>query len=133
LVALATIIVGISALTGNGNAETIGVVAFMLVLSAVQLWTANGLRRLQHWARIPSGILSGFGLLGFPIGTLINGYILYLLFSEKGKMVFSPAYQEVIRQTPQIKYKTSIVVWIFLGLILLLLGVGVVASVVSRH
>lgn len=44
-------------------------------------------------------------------------------------MVFSPYYKEIISQTPHIKYKTSIVVWIFLGLLLALLGLGIVGAI----
>jgi hypothetical protein len=80
---------------------------------------------LRKWARIPTGILSGLGLLGFPLGTLINGYILYLIFSQKGKTVFSEEYQAVIEQTPHIKYRTSILVWILLGLVLLVIGIAI--------
>jgi hypothetical protein len=113
-----------SSARGVSNA---GVGVLFLGLGAVQIWTGLGLRRLQPWARVPSGILSGLGLLGFPIGTLINGYILYLLFSKKGTMVFSEDYKRIIEETPHIKYRTSIVVWICLGLLLLLIGVGLIA------
>ena len=88
-----------------------------------------GLRQLRPWTRIPVGILSGIGLLGVPVGTLINGYILYLMFSEKGSRVFAPEYQEIIRQTPHIKHQTSIIVKIFLVLLLVLLGLIVLASI----
>src|SRR4030095_8127226 len=98
-----------------------------------QLWVGTGLRRLRRWARIPTGILSGIGLLGFPIGTIINGYILYLIFSQKGKVVFSDEYRAVIEQTPHIKYRTSIVVWIVLGLLLLLIAAGIIAAVIGGH
>ena len=77
-------------------------------------------------------VLSAIGLLGFPIGTLISAYFLYLLVSEKGKVVFSDEYKEVIRKTPHIRYKTSIVVWIFLGLLLLLIGLGLVGLLFGR-
>jgi hypothetical protein len=105
---------------------------FFLVLGGLQGWVGFGLRRLRPWARIPSGILAGIGLLGFPVGTLINAYILYLLFSKKGTMVFSEDYQEVMRQTPHIKYRTSIVVWVVLGLLLLLIGFVIVAALSTR-
>jgi hypothetical protein len=98
----------------------------LVCLAGFQFATGLALRRLKRWARIVAGIFSGVGLLGFPLGTIINGFILYLLFSKKGKMVFSPEYQEVIAQTPHIKYRTSIVVWIALGILLLLVLLGVV-------
>jgi hypothetical protein len=83
-------------------------------------------RRLKPWARIGSGILSGIGLLGFPIGTIINGYILYLLFSKKGSMVFSDEYKRVIQQTPHIKYRTSVIILVALGLLLFLMMLAMV-------
>ena len=42
-------------------------------------------------------------------------------------MVFSPEYQAVIAQTPHIRYRTSKVVWILLGLVLLIIVFGLVA------
>jgi hypothetical protein len=100
----------------------------LLALGAGHFWVGTGLRRLRKWARIPTGILSGIGLLGIPIGTIINAYILYLVFSRKGTMVFSDEYQEVIRQTPHIKYRTSIIVRIFLGLVLVVIALGLLAQ-----
>ena len=93
--------------------------------------TGLGLRRLRPWARIVAIVLSAIGLLGFPIGTLIAAYFLYILASQKGVYVFSDEYKQVILATPHIKYKTSIVVWIFLGLLLLLIGLGLIAGLVS--
>jgi disulfide bond formation protein DsbB len=109
------------------------IAALFIGLAALQIWAGIGLRKLRRWARIPSGILSGLGLLAFPLGTLINGYILYLLFSKKGAMVFSEEYRRAIEQTPHIKYRTSLVVWILLAFLLLLIGGGLVAFFVSRH
>jgi len=54
-------------------------------------------------------------LIGFPIGTLIHGYILYLYWGTKGRKVFSPEYKQIIAGTPHVKYKTSIIIWILLG------------------
>ena len=100
----------------------------LLTLGVGQILVGTGLRRLKRWARIPTGILSGLGLLGFPLGTLINGYILYLIFCQKGQTVFSDEYRAVIEQTPHIKYRTSIVVWILLGLVVFLIGFGLISA-----
>ena len=105
-----------------------------IAVAGVQIWTGIGLRRLKSWARIPAGVLSGLGLLAVPIGTLINGYILYLLFCKKGTMVFSEGYQRVIAETPHIKYRTSIVVWVLLGLLILLIAFAIFGVLMaSRH
>ena len=98
------------------------------VLGALSIVVGRGIRLLQPWARTTSVVLSVIGLLGFPIGTLINGYILYLLLAAKGKRIFEADYQAIRAATPQIKYRTSIGVWIALGLLMLLI-LGVVASI----
>ena len=102
-----------------------------LLLSVGQLVAAVGLRALKPWSRIPAAILAGIGLLGFPLGTLINGYVLYLLLSAKGTMVFSPQYQNVMAQTKHIKYKTSIIAWIFLGILVALILFGIIGGIAS--
>lgn len=117
----------------GGGFETALMPAVLLLIGAGQIWVGTGLRRLRKWARLPTGILSGFGLLGFPVGTLINGYILYLVFSQKGKMVFSDEYQAVIEQTPHLKYRTSLIIWILLGLVLLLVAAGLIAAIFARR
>ncbi len=101
---------------------------FYLAIGLLQGFTAVGLRRLQNWARIVAVVLSVVGLIGIPVGTLISAYFLYLLLSAKGKIVFSEQYRSVVEQTPHVKYKTSIVVWILLGLLVLLIAFGFLAA-----
>lgn len=122
----------LGASSGRDTAVSVIVGVIFLVFGTTQIWTAYGLRRLQSWARVPVGIMSGLGLLGFPLGTLINGYILYLVFSEKGGVVFSPDYRAVIAQTPHIKYKMSALVWILVGIIVLVLIGALVAVIGGR-
>ncbi|HSH15784.1 MAG TPA: GYF domain-containing protein [Verrucomicrobiae bacterium] len=117
---------------GPGGFEATVTGAVLVCLAGFQFATGLALRRLKRWARIVAGIFSGVGLLGFPLGTIINGFILYLLFSKKGKTVFSPEYQEVIAQTPHIKYRTSIIVWIVLGILVLIILLAVMGAFVSR-
>jgi uncharacterized membrane protein len=102
-----------------------------LTISIVQLWTAYGLRRLKPYSRISGSVIAGIGLLGFPLGTLICGYFLYLFLSAKGEFVFSQQYKEVIQQTPHIKYKTSLIVRILVGILLFFLLLGVIGIVIS--
>ena len=121
-------VAGIANLAGGKPAFGI----LLLVLGAGQLVAGWGVRALRPWARVLGCVLSGFGLLGFPIGTLINAYVLYLFLSKKGRTVFAPEYQEVIEATPHVKYRTSIVVWIFLALLVGLILLGVTMAFFKR-
>lgn len=123
---------GVWAMAQNGQQDAVfGLMAgvFITGLSLGQGFVGFGLRRLRAWTRIPVGILSGIGLLGFPLGTLINAYILYLIFSTKGSRVFAPEYLEIIQQTPHIKYQTSRIVKIFLLFLLVVIGVFILSAI----
>ena len=60
-------------------------------------------------------------------------YILYLLLSKEGTVVFSDHYKQVIAQTPHIQYKTSVIVWILLLLVLTLLGLAILATLFAQR
>jgi len=128
LAAAFLILAGTASLVARDGAGMLMGLVF-LCLGILQVWVGIGLRQLKSWARIPAAVLSGIGLLGFPLGTIINAYILYLVLCQKGRTVFSDDYKHVIEQTPHIKYKTSIIVWIFLGLLLLLIGLALLGFV----
>ena len=100
-----------------------------LVLGVSSIVVARGIRQLKSWARIASIVLSIIGLIGFPVGTLINGYILYLLCSAKGQRIFAADYADIVAATPHIKYRTSIVVWIVLALLVLFVAAVVLVAV----
>jgi hypothetical protein len=104
---------------------------FYLGLGILQGATAMGIRKLQNWARYVAVVFSVIGLLGFPIGTIISAYFLYLLLSQKGTMVFSDEYKEIIAATPHLKYKTSIIVIILLILLVVILVFGALALVLA--
>lgn len=121
----------------NGDGETASIIApmisvvFVLAIAGLQYWVGTGLRALRPPARTVAIIFSAIGLLGFPIGTLISAYFLYLLLSKKGEFVFSPEYAQVRAATPHIKYKTSIIVVIAVALLFLLLFLGVIGFFLS--
>jgi len=81
----------------------------------------RGLRKLSPSVRIPVYFLSLAGLAIFPLGTLINGYVLYRIAGKKGRLVFSADYREVIRRMPHIPCRTS-KAEVSVLLLLLLLG-----------
>ena len=126
LYVLGAVLIGLSAIfnlwvmfSGGGGATEASwaTIAFLAIISALQFQVGSGLRKLKKSSRAIGAILAGIGLLGFPIGTIISAYILYLLMSRKGTMVFSPEYQQVIAATPHIKYKSSKVMWWFLMIV----------------
>ena len=123
--------VGLALVTiASPTAEDRGILILLTVLygllAVLNYHLGQGLRRLDKKIRGLATFLSVLGLIAFPIGTLINGYFLYLLHSEKGKRVMTPEYQEVIAKTPHIKYKTP--VWLIV-LALLILGLVVFGMV----
>jgi hypothetical protein len=93
---------------------------------ALSLWIGYNLRHLRRPVIVPVTVASVLGLINFPFGTLINGYILYLLHSAKGKTVFSDEYRAAIAATKEMKYRTSLLAWIIAGVVavLILLAVG---------
>ncbi len=88
-----------------------------LGLGVLSVVTGRWMRQIDPRAVNPATILAVLGLLGFPIGTLISVYILYLLHSARGRMIFSERYAEIRAQTPDMRYRTSAVAWIVLGVL----------------
>jgi len=122
-------IAAVTSLAGvREGAISVMVMLLLLALGAGYFFAGWAVRALRPWGRIVGIVLAGFGLLGFPVGTLISAYILYLFLSKKGRTIYSPEYQDVIAATPHVKYKTSILVWIFLALLVALIAFGMLGS-----
>ena len=115
----------VEGIDSNQFGAGLSIAAICATVAAVFVLLGVGMRKLARWVRIPVGLLSVVGLLNFPFGTLINAYILYLVFGAKGNVVFSPEYQEVIRRTPHVKYKTSPVVVVLLVILLAFLAIAI--------
>lgn len=135
-VMIISLIVGVVNGTNGGDAtpDTIASVittVMLLAIAGLQYWVGMGLRTLQSPARVVAIIFSVIGLLGIPIGTLINGYFLYLLLGQKGTYVFSEEYARVRAATPHIKYKTSIWVLVGVALLVVVFVIGIVALVAT--
>ncbi|MEO2007389.1 MAG: hypothetical protein ABGX22_01755 [Pirellulaceae bacterium] len=107
-------------MAGSVGIVELGSWLFLAAVGALQLAVGIGLRGLKAWSRIPTIIFSALGLCAVPVGTLINGYILYLVASEKGATVMTEQYRQIVEQTPHIIYKTSAIVWFLLALIIML-------------
>jgi uncharacterized membrane protein (DUF2068 family) len=139
---------------GAANPERIGYVVgaalVYVVVSSLQLALGIGLRKLQTWARWTDVALISLSLIllviatagmavmgiypvviGYLIGSLIPGYMLYLLVSSKAATIFSPEYKAIIAQTPHIKYRTSLVLKIVLAILVAVIAVAIVAALVG--
>jgi hypothetical protein len=127
-------------------------VVFYLLATALNFALGYGLRSLKPWARwtetallsiqmvtLIIGVMGALALgipplmLGYLVMGLIVGYILYLLLSPKGSVVFSPAYKEIIARTPHIKYRTSLILKIVLVLFVSLIGMAIVGAILSSR
>ena len=88
------VISGSGQLSGDPEAAWItGVVGsilgiVLLILALPELLGGWGLLRRQSWSRILIIVLSIITVFGFPIGTLIGGYSLWVLFNEEAKREF---------------------------------------------
>jgi hypothetical protein len=105
--------------SNSSRAISVAVVGLVATggMSVLFLWNGFGLWRLRPSARWAGVILCVvFMIVGFPIGTIINGYILWLLVSRKGKVVFSDEYQRIIAETPHVKFRTPVYAWVILAL-----------------
>lgn len=116
---------------GNPQGPELLIVILFLAFIPLQFFTWWGLRKLKPWVKIPAGVISGIGILALGLGTIISIYFLYLLFCAKGRFILSPAYQEIMAQTPGMKYKTPLWNWIVLGVIVLLVIAGLVFAFFS--
>jgi hypothetical protein len=105
----------------------------LVLLSYIYFQLGRWFKALNSKAKTPGTIFAILGLLAFPLETLINGYILYLLNSKKGTIVFPDEYKQVIAATPEIKYKTPAAVWLLLGFIVVVVALGVIIIVANAE
>jgi hypothetical protein len=113
---LGAVIVVATAIYETGDPITMFGIGAVMVASGAVGW---GVTRLQRWARFPATALAVFGLLGFPFGTIINAYFLWLLWGTKGRRIFLEDYADIVDVTPEIQYRTSKIVWFFVALLVL--------------
>jgi hypothetical protein len=107
LVGLSTLALGVGAVAiitsathgGGGGQVAAGLtaVAFTALALIAIVWgvahvvVGVPLRRRRHWARLAALTLGSVDLLLLPYGTALGCYALWVLLSEKGKALFTPA------------------------------------------
>jgi hypothetical protein len=129
--AIVSLAIAIVAILVEGTVNDWFAVIFLVTIPIGGV-SGYGLRGLHSWVKIPAAIIGVIQLFSIGVGTIIGICTLYFVFSKKGKFILTPEYHEIIRQTPHVKYKTSWIVWVFLGLVLLLILLAVVGSVTTR-
>ncbi len=73
-----------------------------------------GIDRLQKWSRPVSFIAIMIATVFFIPVAPVSLYIMYLLFSDRGRVVFSDEYRAVVKQTPHIRPGRNGLLWILL-------------------
>ena len=81
----------------SGDAETAGIMALVAafvtvlfaLLSVPALVGGWGLLKRKPWGRMMVLIVSFLSLPGFPIGTLIGGYSIWVLLSDESRQIIS--------------------------------------------
>jgi hypothetical protein len=101
-------------------------------LPILLVWLGIKLRQLRWFASILAGVLAVLGLTLYPVGTVINLLILFFLFSKKGRFVVTPKYHDIIRATPHLRYRTSIVTWILLAILIALIVLAIFAALTAH-
>lgn len=112
----------ISATTSGGYPWLAPVI---VVLGVANGWAGWHVRRLDPRGRLPAAGLTALGIFGFPVGTIISAYFLYLLLSKKGAFVFSPEYKAIIEAAPDVKPRTP---WVAI-IVLFLFIVAILAAI----
>lgn len=115
-------------LAGSEPAYSPLVLISVLAFGGLYFWIGRGLRRLDGRVRVVAIVFSAFGLLGFPIGTAISAYFIYLLASAKGKQVMSEEYQAIVAATPHIRYRSP---WLIVALGVVALFIVVLLMIFS--
>lgn len=128
-----TVLIAMSAGPGRTTSALLPVLGpTYVVVGVLTLTVAYGLRTLRPWARLISIVFACIGLLGFPVGTLINIYVLWLLLSKKGRRIFEDDYPAIVAATPDVKYRTSMILWIILGILLLAIVAAIMIPTLNR-
>ncbi len=133
-----------------GPYQRAGAILYFGFLTALNVVMGIGLTGLKPWARWTEVVLTTLSLLvalflashpgaHSPIPGLlllqavIPAFILYLLLSQKGSMVFSPEYTAIIERTPHIRYQTSCILKGCLIVFVAMVVFAVVAAILGTR
>ena len=114
----------------------IGVFAVLLVIAIAQIICGIGMWKLKSYGRVLQIISACFGLLGFPVGTIISIVILVylnkpgvkLLFSDTPVSSMTPEEQALVAATSASSSATTIILS-GVAVLLLVFFLGIVAAI----
>ncbi len=121
--------------------------SFLVLLGAAFFWAGRGLRAIDAKSKPLATILAVLLLVacswnlvdplsktrgGALLGFLISAYVLYVIHSAKGKVVFSKDYRAVIEATPSIRYRTALLIWILLGLLISVFVAAILSALFAK-
>jgi hypothetical protein len=66
------------------------VAVIILLISAVGIAGAIGVHKRKEWGRILLLVISFFTLIRIPLGTLLGGYTIWVLFNDETMRLFKP-------------------------------------------
>lgn len=123
---------------GSGLSGDSTIPIFFGLIGLLTLRLGLGIRKFNPWCRrivilfSPLGVLAGcLSLPGGIIDCITNGFVLWVLLSEKGRRIFKPDYKDVISGAPHVKAPTAIFVKLVLGLIFLIFARAALSTVNS--
>lgn len=117
-------------LLAAGSSRLRAVLLLVLMLLGIgQYMVGLRVRKFLPRGRIAAIIFCGLWFFFIPIGTIFGGACLWYLVRPAATFVFTSEYQEVIRRTPHVRFRTSAGSWAILALVLLgVLGLVVLST-----
>lgn len=128
---LAAVVFSLVLVVGVVNVQSVslGHLALTLVQAVLAAAIGRGLRTLRRWAGILAALWAAvgmaLGLASLPFGAIsmvISVYIIFLMLGTKGRRVLTPEYRAIVLETPHVKPRSSVVVWVLLALLLVFLA-----------
>lgn len=84
-----------------------GIAFLQFFLGVAFALTGYWLRQFSASTRVSATLLSILSLALIPLGTIVGIYTLYNIHSKRGKLIFTPEYQDILDATPHISRLSS--------------------------
>jgi len=131
----------------NVTACAVGL-SFLVPLGAAFFWAGRGLRQVNRKVKPLATVLAVLVLVGgcctliarsagtsgggMLVAIVLYAYVLYVILSAKSKVVFSEGYKAVIEATPSIRYRTPVLVWVCVSLLVCLFLAALLLAIFAK-